>query len=338
MKHIWIARASFLAVSAVFLYLIFLFFGFILRGTPIARFAGLTADFVFSPQAKIASVEGRTNILILGKAGGDNTAPDLTDTIIFSSISHTKKTIDMVSIPRDIWIPSLRAKLNSAYYWGNQKQADGGLILAKSTVEEIVGQPIHYAVVVDFSGFRGIVDALGGVVVDVEEGFIDNKYPIAGRESDECGGGDPEFLCRYETVEFGQGIQMMDGEVALKFVRSRNAEGNEGTDFARTQRQQKFLRAIGTKALSPSTLLYPKKLLALWRATQAATETDMPPQAIAVISKKILQSKGNLTSAILSEDLLFSPPISPEYDNLYVFVPANGSWEEVHKWVEEMLQ
>jgi len=151
------------------------------------------------------------NILILGKGGQGHEAPDLTDTVIFASLKHNDPTLALVSLSRDIWIPELRAKLNSAYYWGNQKQENGGQILAKSTVEQIVGKPIHYIVVVDFSGFKNIIDTLGGIEVEVERSFIDERYPISGREADDCGGDDPEFLCRFETVSFAASITASSG-------------------------------------------------------------------------------------------------------------------------------
>jgi len=78
----------------------------------------------------------------------------------------------------------------------------------------------------------------------------DERYPIPGKEADECGG-DPEYLCRYEMIHFDSGLQMMNGVTALKFVRTRNSENlEEGTDLARSIRQQKVLLAIRDKIMS----------------------------------------------------------------------------------------
>ena len=74
--------------------------------------------------------------------------------IYFFHYFFDKNAVSFLSIPRDIWIESLRIKLNSAYYWGNERQENGGLILAKSSVEEIIGSPVHYAVVIDFVLFK----------------------------------------------------------------------------------------------------------------------------------------------------------------------------------------
>ena len=108
---------------------------------------------------------------------------------MLASISLTKESVDLISIPRDIWIPEIRAKINSAYYWG-------GVSLSKSLVEKITSLPTHYAVVIDFSSFKEIIDALGGVKIDVANSFTDDLYPIEGREEDLCDG-DKEFKCRY---------------------------------------------------------------------------------------------------------------------------------------------
>jgi len=121
--------------------------------------------------------------------------------------------------------------------------------LAKKIVDEILGQPIHYAILLDFGNFSKLIDALGGVDVTVDREFDDYKYPIPGKENDNCQG-DLEYLCRYEHIHFDAGLSHFDGEKALKFVRSRNAQGDEGTDFARSARQFAVLEGIRNKLVS----------------------------------------------------------------------------------------
>ena len=333
LKYTWAVRGGILGLSILGLYLAVLFVGFVLGKTPFGSFVKLSGDFIFTPRDKIEILDGRTNVLILGKGGEGHEAPDLTDTIIFASISKEDPEVKLVSLPRDIWIPELRTKLNSVYYWGNQKQSGGGIILAKSTIEQISGETIQYAVVVDFSSFKEVIDTLGGVEVEVERAFSDDKYPIVGKENDECGG-DPEFACRYETIHFEKGLQIMDGETSLKFARSRNAEGDEGTDFARSRRQQKIILATSQKVLSGKILLSPKTLLKLWKIIRTSTETDLTDSASAILARRLLSSKDNLKSFVLPEELLVNPPETPRYDNLYVFIPKNGDWGEVHNWFD----
>ena len=189
---------------------------------------------------------------------------------------------------------------------------------------------------IDFSGFMKIVDVLGGIEVDVEREFVDEKYPITGKENDECNG-DLEYKCRYETIHFEKGLQAMDGETALIFVRSRNAEGDEGTDLARETRQQKILAAIRTKALSSEVLFSPKKILSVWKVVRESVETDMDASVGTILARRLFQTRNIIESHILPGDLLINPPIQYKYDNLYVFVPQAGNWEKVHSWVKDIL-
>src|SRR3989344_7059426 len=83
---------------------------------------------------------GRTNIVILGISGSDHEGGDLTDTIIFMSVDFADKDVLMVSVPRDLWLPTLKTKVNAAYHYGQQKRQGGGLILAKSSISEVIGK------------------------------------------------------------------------------------------------------------------------------------------------------------------------------------------------------
>lgn len=300
------------------------------------NYLALVDDFILTPASQIAAVNGRTNILVMGKAGKGQTAPDLTDTIMVVSISHSKPAISSVSFSRDIWIPEIRAKINSAYYWGNQKSLRGGLNLAKETVGKILGIPIQYAVVVDFSSFKDIIDVLGGINVNVEKSFTDTQFPIVGKENDTCGG-DPQFKCRYETIHFDKGMQFMDGDTALKFVRSRMAKGDEGTDFAREKRQQEVMEAIKEKVMNTQTLLNPTKLWGLWQVASKNLETDVPLPAGAILARRVVDARGKVASFVIPEELLYNPPISARYDFQYVFIPKAGDWSKVQDFIQKAL-
>lgn len=336
-KHVWATRIGIIAAFFVGIYLILALVGVLLSSFGLKNYIRLVSDFVFTPQEKIKSTDGRTNIAILGKAGGEHPGADLTDTMIFASVSHTGDDLVLISLPRDIWIPELRAKLNSAYFWGNQKQEGGGIKLAKSTMEEIVGQPIHYGVVGDFMAFKDVIDALGGIDIDIENSFVDPKYPVVGRENEDCGNTDTEFECRYTAVRFEKGLTHMDGATALIFVRSRNAEGDEGTDIAREARQQKVISSLTKKILSLETLLDFKKLSKVWEIVTLSIETDIDAASGAILARRFWEARGEMVSFLIPEDLLVNPPISSRYDNLYVFIPTDGTWEKVHKWVKEKL-
>ena len=302
----------------------------------VKNYLGLFSDFIFAPVSKIQSTDSRVNILILGKSGEGHAAPDLTDTIMFTSISFNNPSIRLISIPRDIWVPEIRAKINSAYYWGKEKDNDG-MSLSKNLVEGIVGQPIHYVVVFDFSSFIKIIDVLGGVEVNIERSFVDEKYPIVGKENDLCDG-DKTYKCRYEIIQFEKGKQLMNGETALKFVRSRNALGSEGTDIAREERQQKIITAVKNNILSLRTLLNLKKMWGIWKILKETVETNINESSAVIVARKIFDARKDVSSSVIPEDLLINPPISSKYDNQYVFIPKNVSWKDIQKWITEFLK
>jgi LCP family protein required for cell wall assembly len=294
---------------------LFLFLGIILT-------AGIS--FYFWQKIPVSPI----NFLILGIAGGNHQGKDLTDTIMFVSLNPYQKQLALVSLPRDIWLEKWRAKLNSIYHYK-------GLEETKKTVEEILGQKVDYGVIIDFELFQKIIDTLGGITVDIERSFDDYRYPIPGKENDLCGG-DPQYRCRYEHLHFEAGKQFMDGQTALKFVRSRNAQGEEGTDFARAARQQKVILAIKDKIISKEFLLSPKKVIQLFKLVSLNIQTDIPKEKYWQIAKTGIKIK-NIKTATLNENYLINPPISKKYDNQWVLVPKSGNWSEIQKHIKSIL-
>jgi len=282
--------------------------------------------YLFQPEA------GRTNILVLGVSGENYTGSDLTDSIIFFSVENKTGESLLLSLPRDIWIAPLRTKLNSIYHYK-------GIEETRKVVSNILGQDIDYSLIVDFDVFVEMVDLLDGVEVDVENTFDDYRYPINGKENDLCDG-DPEYDCRYEDIHFDQGFQLMNGETSLKYVRSRNAEGDEGTDFARSQRQQRLLLALKKKILTPKFIFNFQRIEQLVNLLNENIKTDIAQEDyddLIKIGLKIKKSK--IRTEVLNDGYLINPPPSKEkYDNQWVLVPATENWDEIHQYVESLLQ
>ena len=343
LRHVWPVRIAIVLT-------VITSFGLLIFGTEkffenigLGNVFTLAYNFISAPTDQIASINGHVNILLMGKAGGDRPGdnPDLTDTMILVSLGLNKHQITTISIPRDTWIPEIRGKINSSYYWGKQntpyfKSPGGphpGITFAKTITEEVVGQPIQYGAVVDFSSFKDIVDAIGGIDVDVQNSFTDKMYPIAGRENDLCGG-DPTYACRYETVSFNAGPQFMNGDTALKFVRSRHAEGIEGTDLAREARQQKVIDAIKNKIISQKVYLQPKVDLALLNILKKYVVTDIDLPTAAILARKVTEDYQNIHQYLIPDNLLVSPPINAIYDEQFVFIPkaGNGKWQDINGW------
>ena len=166
------------------------------------------------------------NILFLGsdQRPGDSARAD---TILIMRVDGEKKSISQLSIPRDTLadIPGYgEGKINSAY-------AYGGPALQIEAVEGLTGVPIHHYVELDFNGFPGIVDSLGGVEINVPK-TIDSQYPQG---------------FEWTQVHFDAGPQQMSGERALTFVRVRYSDD----DFQRMGRQQLFMESLQKKMASP---------------------------------------------------------------------------------------
>jgi LCP family protein required for cell wall assembly len=312
----------------------------IFRSVGIGNYTEAVQSFIFPKTSDIKSENGRVNILILGIGGKGHDGSDLTDTMILASVSLTGKSIRTVSIPRDIWIPEIRAKINSAYYWGEvQPERGGSLNFAKQIVTEVTGQPVDYAVVLDFSGFQDIINTIGGIDVYVDRTFTDTEYPIAGKENDTCGG-DPTYRCRYMTVHFTEGMTHMDGTTALEFVRSRHGDNGENSDFARDARQQKVIAAMSKKILLVDTLLNISKDYKILVAVKNSITSDISMKAVGILVRAALSSRKNIKSSVLPEELLSTPPVNATYDYQAVLVPkaGNGKWGDIIKWVSGAIQ
>lgn len=186
--------------------------------------------------------DGQINILLLGIGGEGHDGPYLSDSIIVAQIRPKDKKVTMISIPRD-YLADLGAKygerkINSAFAEGfaRNNDFDEAGKLARETVEKISGLSIPYFAVIDFQGFEKAIDLVDGIDITIDQTFTDYTFPNT------TNGYIP-------AVTFKQGPEHMNGKRALIFARSRHAAGSEGTDFARSQRQQKMLQAFKVKVI-----------------------------------------------------------------------------------------
>lgn len=292
------------------------------------------SNMFFDKELPLKKTDGRTNVLILGIAGGDHAGSDLTDTMLFLSFDQQNKKTYVISIPRDVWSDTLRDKVNSAYHYGEEKKEGGGLVLTDAVIEEILGQNIHYAFLIDFQVFQEMIDLLDGVEVNVENSFDDYKFPIPGKENDPCDYLDPEYMCRYEHIRFDKGRQVMNGETALKFIRSRNAQGEEGSDFARGKRQQKLLEALKNKITSKEVMRNPKLLVKIWHEVEEKTKSNANFTEIAYLGKIFLSEEQRVSIPIEEKLVTGSAWL---YDGRWVLVPRK-SWQDFHQFIKESLE
>lgn len=314
----------------------------------------------------LKNTDGRTNVLMLGIGGAGHEGPSLTDTIMVASIEKDGKDVALISIPRDMWSPTVSAKINSAYAFGLEK--GDGIDLAKKSVEEAIGLPIHYVGRVDFRGFTRAVDLVEGLDLEVETAFVDTRYPIPGKEDDLCGltieteekdGQKREvvkdatgsatplseitdlnnpFTCRFETISFKKGPSHMDGITALKFVRSRHGSNNEGSDFARSARQQKVLIAFREKVLSTETLTSPKTIIDLSKSFGESIDTNIGGEEVPFFVKLFKDVQSQSVRRIVLDSgrdesvLAVGDPAS--HGGQYVLIPKSGNYEDLENYIK----
>ncbi len=324
----------------------------------------------FITDSGLKSENGRTNVLLLGIGGKGHEGPDLTDTIILASIDKNAKDVVLISIPRDLWVSDLRAKINHVYAYGQEKDKSG-LLSAEKSVSQLLGIPVHYAFRVNFDGFTKAINLVGGLNIDVENSFSDPKYPIEGKEDDLCGltienqeikgtkiqvvkdatgsaiplteitdQNDP-FICRYETLNFKKGTIEIDGLTALKYVRSRHGTNGEGSDFARSARQQKVILAFREKILSSETLTNPKKIINLFSTFGDSIDTDIKDDDIALFAKIGTKlDTSSIRRVVLDTNekngkLEFGLP--QNYSGQAVVIPKNNNWTELSEYIQSEI-
>lgn len=350
-----------------FLYFVgFLFLIVIIKTVPLAaKFSSVFFQYFFTKDIVLKKEDSQMNILILGIGGGTHEGPDLTDTIIFVSIDEKKNKVSLISIPRDLWIPDLLAKINTAYVFGNEKEKGGGIKLVRAAVSKIVGKPIQYVAVINFDGFVEAVSLVGGLDVKIDNVLDDSYYPIEEKAENTCGHSPEDieafiatssaemdiwnfFSCRYEHLIVQKGLVYMDGVTALKYVRSRHAEGEEGTDFARSKRQAKVIAAFKDKLFSAETFLSPIKLLSLYNSFSKNIDTDIIKDEIDDFARLAQKMKNStIQSGVLDigdeekkrTGLLIHPDISDLYKNQWVLIPrvGNNNFSEIQDYVSCLI-
>ena len=308
------------------------------------------------------------NFLFLGYGGAGHDGGNLSDVVMLANLNPEKRQITIISIPRDLWVDvPVRSdikeghKINAAYAIGSDDKKfgmkepqyrgeHGGGTMAKKVISEVTGLSINNYAGVDFESFKKIIDILGGVEVDVPVTFNDYFYPIKSLENETCGFSsvkiaevhakysgfelEKQFKCRYEHLHFDKGINKMDGESALKFVRSRHSM-EDGGDFARSRRQQRLILAVKEKLLSSSFFNNSEKLYSEF-GNLIKTDLDLanfknfytlinPPDDYKI---KFI--------SLSTENVLLS---SKSLNGQYILIPKNGEgvWTGIHSYINQEL-
>ncbi|HUX88870.1 MAG TPA: LCP family protein [Chloroflexota bacterium] len=286
----------------------------------------------------------RFAVLLLGYGGSGHDGPYLTDSIMVVVVDPVGKTLTLLSLPRDIWTPILfdgqtpvYNKLNTAYAFAEDSSLfpnrlprytgdNGAGNLAMDTVSRLIGVPVRYYVGLDFQGFRDMIDAVGGVEVNVPDGFS-ARYPI---------NDNPSINAGWTIVRFTPGPQQMNGERAIEYARARETLDNpsEGTDFARARRQRLIMEAFKNRVMQPSGLIHLPQVLSI--ATQHV-QTDYPiPMATSLASLIVGWNKVQIYQTALTANNYLEEGTGT--DGSYLLTPNTDdhSWAQIRAFGQRL--
>jgi len=236
------------------------------------------------------------------------------DVVMLMSVRAAELDLALVSIPRDLYveIPGHGAgRINSAHFWGEREREGGGPALAMQTVSSSFRVSVDHFVRVDFDGFRAIIDALGGIDIAVENRLVDNAYPTED----------------YGTtrIEIPAGLQRMDGETALRYVRSRHMS----SDFDRAARQQQVVVALAERLSDPRVWI---RVPALLGVAAGSVDADLSGWALAQLAFTALRvGPEGIEHHVIDQDMT-QPWTTPTGGA--VLLPR---WEAIDPLVAEVL-
>ena len=274
------------------------------------------------------SPEERINVLLLGVAGKGKPGQNLTDTIILLSINLKTNQVALLSLPRDFYVPAMNMKINSVYQAGlnNAKTDSEAIAPLLSIIKNITSEEVNYYAVLNFDGFRKIIDAIDGVNVFNERDIYDARYP------------GPNYS--YETFELKKGFQHLNGETALKYARERHDDPDG--DFGRSRRQQQIIQAVKNKVFSTGTLFNIVTLNNLFQALGDNIKTNLSPKELSdffELTKKL--DTVNVANAAIDawnkDSLLKVSHIFYGDIPAFILIPRVGNYSEIQDLAQNIF-
>lgn len=268
-----------------------------------------------------------TNFLLLGAPGQGNDAPDLTDTILLARLDKEKNKIYLFSLPRDLLvkIPNSEGytKLNALYAFNKNNAGREFNVLIQKT-QEITGLLIDHYVFVDLQTVKQLVDIFGGVNVLVAKDIVDNSFPGPNHS--------------FETFKILAGWRYLDGETALKYMRSRHSGGG---DFDRVTRQQEVLQALKQKVLSLHFWDI-GKFMEIYDTLSANIKSDLSLWQIKDYWEDIKNIPGEniIKNELNNENLITTGQVNLGGESASIVRPLAGieKYEEIKKYISEIIK
>ncbi|HEV7604172.1 MAG TPA: LCP family protein [Candidatus Limnocylindrales bacterium] len=254
------------------------------------------ADAGAGPTQPAPSDRERTNVLLVGVDKLPNRTETLTDTMIVASLDPVGKTVSMVSLPRDmVSIPLgngdvFGPKLNSLMSYADRNPKSfpkGGMRALEDAVGALLGIPIHYYARIDFIGFIAMVDAVGGIDINVARALNAKRYDGYGLD--------------VTGFHLDPGRHHLTGAEALAYARIRKGPGE--TDFTRAARQQEVIVALRDRVTGAGSLFW--QLPTLMDAVANTVRTDLPtsrlPELAAIVDEV---GAGNVVRVVIGHPLV----------------------------------
>jgi LCP family protein required for cell wall assembly len=268
------------------------------KATIFAQYSGKTMPelkqiITTTLKTKPITTDGHKTILLLGTDEVANRvdAPILTDAILLISINTTTGKISTLALPRDLWSEAYQTKINALLHYGITRYPNSPDRFPTEVIQELTGVPIHHTITLKLNQVAEIIDLLGGVEVTVSQPFIDSLYPK--EDVDISKENDPTVL--YRTVEFEAGTQVLTGSRALEYMRSRHSTDEQGTDGARSERQQAVLSAVLTQLSSLKTIADLKKSGTLFAYYEDTFAHSLPTQELLSTAFALFDNKDSLS-------------------------------------------
>jgi anionic cell wall polymer biosynthesis LytR-Cps2A-Psr (LCP) family protein len=283
----------------------------------------------------------KLNFIILGLDERNDSleVTQTTDTIMFASFNLKTSKINTISLPRDLWSYDINAKINEIYPL-SLKESDKFSFI-KDKFKKIINQDIDHVVVMSTDNLIEFVKIIGGVDINLEQGFVDKQYP------------NPEYIKTpskdipiYKTIEFKSGPIHLDESNITEFVRSRHggetvAQG--GTDLARIKRQQLLIEAIIVKIKSGQFIQTESQITSLykfWNQSLIKDITDVSAlQIVSVASPNLSNLSLNKIELEIGETAKTGVIYHPiKFTNKqWVYLPVDDQYQKLQEFIKTSI-
>ncbi len=285
------------------------------RATPTpAPTAASNSNAATTTSTGVTSLSDTTNIVLLGS----DRRPDMpnwrTDVLMILSIDEANNRVGVISLPRDIYIDNIPGhnsnKINVIDYLGEQdKPNGGGPELLSKIIEEKIGVPIHHYVRFNFETLKDLVDAMGGIEVDVDCPIYDpNRYDEGGL-----------------PLALDVGVHRLNGGQALTYVRSRYVGG----DLDRTRRQQRFAWAVRDQIQNEDLL---SRMPAMYTVIADSVQTDMSlMEGVGLVRFALKLDSDNVHGLVVNDPSMIREGYA---GNMWVWYP---NWDVIAQAAQEIF-